>query len=102
MYLVKQLHLGKVHYIFLANDPRLEGFVGEVVEGVTYSTEAAAIPTAGIRPLFARHWDEPKSFKTFLNAESAQKANFVLLRDDVVAFEFRTWQEYQAARPLSR
>lgn len=98
MYLVKLPYLGRVHYIFLVNDPRLEGFIGEVLEGVTYSTEVPGVPTGKFGPHLARHWSDPKSFKTFVSAESARKADFVLLRDDAEAFEYGSWQEYQAAR----
>lgn len=100
MFLVKDRRLGLDRYVFMMTDPRLDGYRGEVTEGVTLEFDQNHItlwpdgeqrphPQLGCDPM------NPKHYKVFKFPEGRRSAAFELIHDSVPLVPY-TWSDYRA------
>ena len=92
---VENTHLGLLHHVFLVEDQRLEGYKGEVTEGVKFANDVPDAQPIDCDPHLGQSKSNPKSFRLFINRQSLEKAGYIPLPGE--AYEYVSWSEYQSA-----
>jgi hypothetical protein len=99
MFLVKDRRLGMDNYVFVATDPRKDGFAGDVTEGATLDYdmnrihiwpygEASPQPQLGLDPA------NPKHFKVFKFSQELSDSGFQFVNFNT-PFVVHSWSEYR-------
>ena len=99
MFLVKDRRLGMDNYVFTNQDPRSEGFQGDVVEGVALDYDMNDIhlwPQGQPRPnpQLGRDPKKPKHYQVFKFPDDLQAAGFELVHFNTPFFAY-SWSEYR-------
>jgi hypothetical protein len=104
MFLVKDRRLGMDNYVFTHVDPRIDGYKGDLIEGVTLDYDISAIslwPDGQPRPKpqLGRDPKNPKHYKVFKFREELDAAGFEFVHFNT-PFVAASWSDYRRYYPV--
>ncbi len=102
MFLVEDRRHGTTHLVFTSEDPRKDGYKGEVIEGVSLDYDMQAVhswPDGHRRPeaSVGRAGDDPKHYKVFKYDSERQSAGYQPVAG--TALVFVSWSDYIKLNP---
>lgn len=103
MFLVKDERYGATYLVFTWEDPRSEGYQGQVIEGVCLDYDMEAVhdwPDGHERPqaCVGRSSDNPNHYKVFRYSRDLRKEGYEPVPGSAVVFS--SWSEYTRLRLL--
>ncbi|HYT93680.1 MAG TPA: hypothetical protein VEL76_33485 [Gemmataceae bacterium] len=102
MFLVKDTRHGATYLVFTWNDPRKDGYKGNVIEGVSLDYDMEAVhswPDGEARPeaCVGRKPDKPKHYKVFKYRSDRRAAGYQPVAGTAVVFG--SWSDYVKLHP---
>ena len=102
MFLVEDRRHGTTYLVFTSEDPRKDGYKGQVIDGVSLDYDLSAVhswPKGQARPeaCVGRDADNPKHYKVFKYSSERQSAEYQPVAGTPLVFV--SWPEYVKLNP---